>query len=580
MNKNCYICIKHKCTMKKNNETCYNIVDNEIIKQFKEYILENNKINKFKVTKSKKLFKGIFDSFSCNWKEDLYMLVYDIKEIPTCNNPECDNKVKLKSFTEGFRKCCCNSCIGRMQSYDNEFKKKSSGPRKNYANDFDYHKGTIYRTSDNFYIFENYCKHGNLKIKVTKKLKDFYKENKIILCEECRNEYINSYKPTYEEMIKHSFEFNKCYDEIKLSLSEDILKKYYIYSYVNINNWSKNILNISLSERIYLYKNQLHEIPICKHENCLNKTRWNDSTNAYTHFCEIHSLLNGTSAAELEVFDFIKSYNYNTKQKYFINKKEYDIIVNDNLLIEYNGLYWHSDISLTKFSHKDKLDLAIKDGKKLFVIWEDDWNNELKKDIIKSMLLYKLNKTPNKIYARKCVLKNVNKHITEKFLNENHIQGYCLSSINYGLYLNDELVSIMTFGKTRMILNSSSDNKYELLRFCNKKYTHVVGGASKLFKHFINNNIFDEVISFSNSDFSDGNIYEKLNFEYVHDTDLNYWWCDKKRHHRSKFMKHKLVKEGYDKNKTENQIMKERGFNKIWGYGNKKYTFKNKKGEH
>jgi hypothetical protein len=39
-------------------------------------------------------------------------------------------------------------------------------------------------------------------------------------------------------------------------------------------------------------------------------------------------------------------------------------------------------------------------------------------------------------------------------------------------------------------------------------------------------------------------------------------------------MKHKLVKEGYDKNKTEDQIMLERNFTKVYGVGNLIYDWK------
>jgi hypothetical protein len=42
-------------------------------------------------------------------------------------------------------------------------------------------------------------------------------------------------------------------------------------------------------------------------------------------------------------------------------------------------------------------------------------------------------------------------------------------------------------------------------------------------------------------------------------------------------MKYKLVKDGADPTKTENEIMYSRGFNKIWGNGNflYEYYFKN-----
>jgi hypothetical protein len=84
------------------------------------------------------------------------------------------------------------------------------------------------------------------------------------------------------------------------------------------------------------------------------------------------------------------------------------------------------------------------------------------------------------IYARKCQLREViDTSIVRKFLNDNHIQGYSHSSIKIGLYYEDELVSLMIFGKKR--------KNMELIRFCNKLNTNVIGGSSKLFKHFTKN---------------------------------------------------------------------------------------------
>jgi len=136
----------------------------------------------------------------------------------------------------------------------------------------------------------------------------------------------------------------------------------------------------------------------------------------------------------------------------------------------------------------------------------------------------------------------------------------------------------MTFGKKRMILKSkSSDNEYELLRFCNKLNTSVIGGASKLFSYFKENYKPNSIVSYANCDISSGKLYNILGFKEIKYTGLNYWWVKDKRYNRSNFMKYKLVKEGADPNKTEEEIMKDSGYSKIYGIGNLKYEWK--KGE-
>ena len=95
-----------------------------------------------------------------------------------------------------------------------------------------------------------------------------------------------------------------------------------------------------------------------------------------------------------------------------------------------------------------------------------------------------------------------------------------------------------------------------------------------MFKYFLNNYEPEKVISYANLDISNGNIYEILKFKNKKFTAINYWWSNgRNKFHRSNFMKHKLVSEGANLNKTADEIMRERGFYKIWGVGNLKYEW-------
>ena len=124
-------------------------------------------------------------------------------------------------------------------------------------------------------------------------------------------------------------------------------------------------------------------------------------------------------------------------------------------------------------------------GIRLVHIFEDEWY--FKQEIVKSMISNILGKTKRKIYARKCKIKEVGRFEKKLFLDKNHIQGDVVTNINIGLYYEGELVSLMCFGKRRVNLGKKTTNEgeYELLRFCNLLNTSVIGGASKLFKYFI-----------------------------------------------------------------------------------------------
>ena len=83
------------------------------------------------------------------------------------------------------------------------------------------------------------------------------------------------------------------------------------------------------------------------------------------------------------------------------------------------------------------------------------------------------------IGARKCVIKEVPKDVCKTFLDLYHFQNNCNGqTARLGLYYNDELVEIMTFGKPRYNKNF----EWELLRLCSSKY--ISGGTEKLFKYF------------------------------------------------------------------------------------------------
>ncbi len=287
-------------------------------------------------------------------------------------------------------------------------------------------------------------------------------------------------------------------------------------------------------------------------------------------------VLSGKSNLELELLDFIKL-NYNgkiyTNIKSIINKELEIYLPELGIAFEFNGLYWHSEKYKDKNYHIDKTNECSIINIQLIHVWEDDWT--YRKDIVKSIILNKLN-ISDRIFARKCEVKMVGNLDVRNFLDENHIQGFVGSKIKIGLYYNEELVSLMTFGGLRKSLGQTNkDDVYELLRFCNKKELTVVGGASKLFKYFLNNFDVKEVISYSDSSRGVGNLYKQLGFEFSHQSVPNYYYIiDGVRKHRFNFRKDKLVKAGADINKTELQIMTEFGYNRIFDCGSKKWVYK------
>jgi len=280
------------------------------------------------------------------------------------------------------------------------------------------------------------------------------------------------------------------------------------------------------------------------------------------------------SKGEKEIFDFVSSFlSCEQSNRKMLENKELDIFIPElKVGIEYHGLYFHSDKFREKSYHLDKLLECEEKGIRLIQIFEDEWRD--KKEICKSRLLNLLNFTSYKIFARKCEIREVSAKDAREFLEINHIQGNVNSKVKLGLYHNNELVSLMTFGSLRKNLGQTAkEGSYELLRFCNKLNTNVVGGASKLLSYFEKNFHPSEIISYADRRWSDGNLYKQLNFELVSTSQPNYFYVNRDvRENRFKYRKSELVKQGFDPNKTEKEIMEEEGFVRIYDCGTMKFV--------
>jgi hypothetical protein len=134
----------------------------------------------------------------------------------------------------------------------------------------------------------------------------------------------------------------------------------------------------------------------------------------------------------------------------------------------------------------------------------------------------------------------------------------------------------MTFGKNRFKKNS---NEFELVRFCNKLNTNVVGGASKLFKHFLKNYNEEckDIISFSDRRFFNGSLYSMLGFDFESYTSPSYiYWKDNRILNRMSCQKHKLHKllDNFNPELSEYENMKMNGYRRVWDCGNTKWRLK------
>jgi hypothetical protein len=341
-------------------------------------------------------------------------------------------------------------------------------------------------------------------------------------------------------------------------------------NYIDFLNDKKNIK--CLSERKDLNSEMKFKCKICGN-------KWSSqSLGTDCNECKTEK-----SQEEKEVYEFIESIvdaEVQRNNRSVLNGgKELDIYIPSlDIGIEYNGLYWHSEWrgGKDKYYHLRKKKNANENGVHLIQIFSDEWKN--RKEIVKSKLRYLLNASDaSTVYGRECEVKKINVDDAKPFIEKTHIQGYSPSKYKLGLFHDSEMVAVMTFSKPRSGIGNSK-SEYELNRYSTKKGIIPVGGMGKLFKHFVRNYDCESVKTYADRRWSkdENNAYEDIGMTLDSKSEPNYWYTlnYQNRKHRFNFSKSNLI-ENYNANpdKTEKEIMKEMGWDRVWDCGHLKYTF-------
>lgn len=320
----------------------------------------------------------------------------------------------------------------------------------------------------------------------------------------------------------------------------------------------------------------------------INKT----SVLYHVHRLGIEDLIHlNVSSIEHDVIEFIKQcfedINIIHNDREAIRPNELDVYLPDlRVGIECNPTATHNSTinvfdsqarALAPSYHLNKTLKCEEAGIFLFHLFGYEWTN--KRPIMESMIRNLIGANVDKVYARNCYVKEVSAEDSRKFLNENHRQGYAAASVKIGLYdkKNDRLVSLITFGKMRNTIGTGKEDLsdcWELIRFCNVLNTSVVGGASKIFKYFVDSYKPSRIRSFSDRAHTRGTLYSILGFKYVHSSEPSYVWVDSftdvaynRVNAQKQNIKSFLHDDSIDLKKSEKQIMEEHGFLRIYDCG-------------
>ena len=516
-------------------------------------------------------------NLDCSFKEKVYLVINELIDIPKCQNPNCESKVKFKDSKMGYLKYCSKGCISKDPNLIQT--KRINSMNKwgiDHPSKLDSIKDKIISTNIEKYGGNSPMSNGDIKEKSKQTLLENWdvdnpSRSKILLNKRIESFKNSDYKESYKKTSIEKYGVDHPW------MNKEIHKKTIEHFYVEYRNRIEQKINGNYS--FNRFEKDLTTILIFNCDDCNQEFNilpyqfyWRVN-NGHNPCTKCFPISDNSSLSQIEIYNFVlENTDLEVLQNAKVGKYEIDIYLPElNIGFEYNGLWWHSNKYKEENYHLNKTKYFKEMGINIITIWEDEWI--MKGEICKSFILNKIGRTPNKIFARKCEIKEVSFKESKRFLDKNHLQGDCKSSIRLGLYFNNEIVSFMSFSKGRVIMNGDK-NSYELTRFCNRVFTNVVGGASKLLKYFIENYPFDKIVTYSDNLISSGGLYEKLGFDFIHESKPGYWYLvNGKREHRSNWTKNRLIKLGLDKSLTEQEMMIQLGFIKISNGGNKKWEF-------
>lgn len=222
------------------------------------------------------------------------------------------------------------------------------------------------------------------------------------------------------------------------------------------------------------------------------------------------------------------------------------VIESNKLIIECDGVYWHSDAVNKNNNHLiEKRKTYTSLGYTPLFFREDEIRNKL--NIVKSIIKNKLGLS-KRVFARKCTIqRELDKSVCNKFFDENHLMGKG-SGRTYSLRFNEEIVAALQV--------KNSKQGIEISRFCTLNDVSVVGGFSRLISFVENNESPHFIKTFVDMRYGQGDYLLKLGFTKKTEYPSFVWVNGINTHHRLIFKGNS----GYSHD-----------FFKLWDAGQSKY---------
>ena len=336
-------------------------------------------------------------------------------------------------------------------------------------------------------------------------------------------------------------------------------------------------VNYALQNKLIRHKAEATNIRLYGHKNVfknkqIQQKQFNTIKEKYgvNYACQTNQCANSSPKAHSYPNERYKRLLNPDRTEVPVNNYRYDML-KDNTLIEINPTHTHNSFKnpfgkpTSEIYHYNKTITAISNGYDCIHIFDwDDWEK------IKYLLQDK-----QTLYARNLKIKEVSIEDTTEFLNRYHLQNSCKGqSIRLGLFKGDEPIEIMTFGKPRY----NKKYEWELLRLCTKAEYKVVGGAERLFKHFIEKYEPESVISYCDYSKFSGEVYTRLGFKQKGEPKPSKHWSKGSEHITDNLLRQRgydqLFNTNYGKGTSNEELMLENGWLPIYDCGQITFIWK------
>ena len=403
-------------------------------------------------------------------------------------------------------------------------------------------------------------------------------------------EHFDAYNPMQSDKIReqtketcierYGVEYPIQSDEIKRIREQRNLEKYGVKNPSQLEEVKAKIKQTCVEKYGFTTNLKSQETKDKIRETCLE--RYGVPYNCMTDQC-ISANGHIISKSNKAFAEYLKNeFDINSEFEFHIGHNSYDIHISDSdTLIEIDPTYTHNSTIGPKFAnghecspmsfdyHLHKTQLAKENGYHCIHVF--DWDSWTK-------IINIINPNKKKIYARNCqLIYDIPQKECNKFLNDYHLQGTCRGqSIRLGLYYDDKLVQVMTFGKPRY----NKKYKWELLRYCSHPDYMITGGSQKLFKYFVKYFKPESVISYCDISKFNGNVYSHLGFKLHHSTGPTPHWFNGETHITDALLRQRgfdqLFKTNYGKGTSNEELMILHGFVKVYDCGQNVYIWKKK----